>query len=151
MIHEMRLNREKNAAHPSIDRALFMHKDVDRGASEPFRGLHADDLFSFQRSLGIDRWRPGGIRTSVDRSGFDENAFQHPLLLRSSPSGANCSTIWSSTGNTSRNSGTLSIGSADVVGFYMFDSDLSSEHATANMSGNNMIDFASPSFMDFSF
>ncbi|KAI0492443.1 hypothetical protein KFK09_026716 [Dendrobium nobile] len=119
-------------------------------ASEPFRGVITDEIFSFQRSLGIDRRRPSGNRTFVDRSGFDVNAFQHPLLLRPSPSGETGNSIWPSAGSTSRNSGTLSFGSADLSHLYMFDSGLSSEHAAATLIANNLVGSAPP-FIDLSF
>ncbi|XP_020586141.1 E3 ubiquitin-protein ligase UPL1-like isoform X2 [Phalaenopsis equestris] len=119
-------------------------------ASEPFRRITADEIFSFQRSLGADRRRPSGNQNFVDRSCFDGNAFQHPLLLRPSLSGETGTSIWPSAGNTSRNSGALSVGSADLAHLYMFDSGLSTEHAASTLHGNNLVDSA-PHFIDFSF
>lgn len=120
-------------------------------ASEPFRGITTNDIISFQRSLGIDRRHPSGNRTSVDRSCFDGNAFQHPLLRRPSLSGETGTSNWPSAGNASRNSGALSFGSADLAHLYMFDSGVSSEHAAATLFGNNLVGSAPPSFIDFSF
>ncbi|KAG0451466.1 hypothetical protein HPP92_026406 [Vanilla planifolia] len=90
--------------------------------SEPSRGLSTDDLFSFHRSLGLDRRHQSG-RTYVDMSGFDGNAFQHPLLLRPSGSGDAGPSVWSSSGSLSRNLGLL-FGNSDVTNLYMFDSGL---------------------------
>ncbi|KAG0454478.1 hypothetical protein HPP92_023770 [Vanilla planifolia] len=117
--------------------------------SEPSRGLSTDDLFSFHRSLGLDRRHQSG-RTYVDMSGFDGNAFQHPLLLRPSGSGDAGPSVWSSSGSLSRNLGLL-FGNSDVTNLYMFDSGLHSEHAAANIFGNQLGGSAPPASIDFSF
>ncbi|PKA67035.1 E3 ubiquitin-protein ligase UPL1 [Apostasia shenzhenica] len=118
-------------------------------SSEPFRGVSTDDIFRFHRSLGVDRRRQSGSRTFVDRN-FDVNAFQHPLLLRSSQAGETSTSIWPSAGSSSRNSGALSVGGFDVAHLYMLDSGLPPENTSGTIFGNNLVGAAPSSLIDFS-
>lgn len=84
--------------------------------SEPFEGVNVDDLFGLRRTLGFERRRQ--TSRSFERSSTD-GGLQHPLLLRPPQSGD--APLWSSGGNVSRDSESLSGAGADVSHFYMFD------------------------------
>ncbi|KAI3466413.1 hypothetical protein Pfo_023076 [Paulownia fortunei] len=88
-------------------------------SAEPFEGVNVDDFFGIRRSFGFERRRQTN-RTSYERSLTEGNGLQHPLLLRPSRSGDSVS-IWSSGGNSSRDSEGLSAGNLDIAHFYMFD------------------------------
>jgi len=85
-------------------------------ASEPFEGVNVDDLFSLRRTLGFERRRQ--TSRPFDRTNTD-GGIQHPLLLRPSQSGN--ASLWSSGGNASRESESLTGGGIDISHFYMFD------------------------------
>ncbi|KAJ4982419.1 hypothetical protein NE237_033256 [Protea cynaroides] len=119
-------------------------------ASEPFQGVNVDDIFGLRRSSGAERRRQNGNRTLPERSGLDGSGFQHPLLLRPSHSGDSAS-LWSSSGNSSRDLEALSAGSFDVAHFYMFDAPvLPSEHGSATLFGDRLFGAAPPPLIDFS-
>ncbi|XP_010675966.2 E3 ubiquitin-protein ligase UPL1 isoform X2 [Beta vulgaris subsp. vulgaris] len=84
--------------------------------SEPFEGVNVDDLFGLRRTLGFERRRQ--TSRSFERNNTD-GGLQHPLLLRPPQSGD--PTLWSSGGNVSRDSESLSGAGVDVSHFYMFD------------------------------
>ncbi|XP_021771401.1 E3 ubiquitin-protein ligase UPL1-like isoform X1 [Chenopodium quinoa] len=84
--------------------------------SEPFEGVNVDDLFGLRRTLGFDRRRQ--TSRSFDRNNTD-GGLQHPLLSRPPQSGD--ASLWSSAGNVSRDSESLSGAGVDVSQFYMFD------------------------------
>ncbi|XP_042519571.1 E3 ubiquitin-protein ligase UPL1-like isoform X2 [Macadamia integrifolia] len=119
-------------------------------ASEPFQGVNVDDIFGLRRSSGAERRRQSGNRTFLERSGLDGGGFQHPLLLRPYQSG-DSSSLWSSSGNSSRDLEALSAGSFDVAHFYMFDAPvLPSEHGSATLFGDRLVGAAPPPLIDFS-
>ncbi|XP_068637077.1 E3 ubiquitin-protein ligase UPL1-like isoform X2 [Aristolochia californica] len=120
-------------------------------SAEPFHGVNVDDIFGYRRPLGVERRRPTGSRTFMERSGLEGTAFQHPLLLRPSQSGDPNFSLWSSAGNSSRDLEALSVGSFDVAHFYMFDAPvLPSEHAEATLFGDRLVGAAPPPLIDFS-
>ncbi|KAL9235242.1 hypothetical protein vseg_010019 [Gypsophila vaccaria] len=105
-------------------------------SSEPFEGVNVDDLFGFRSSLGLERRRQ--TSRSFERSNTED--LRHPLLLRPSQSGD--VSLWSSGGNMSRESESLSGGGIDVSHFYMFDApplpfDLGSASLFGNRSGGS--------------
>ncbi|KAK9673731.1 hypothetical protein RND81_12G185600 [Saponaria officinalis] len=113
--------------------------------SEPFEGVNVDDLFGFRSSLGLERRRQ--TSRSFERSNTE--GLQHPLLLR--PSQSSDVSLWSSGGNASRLSESLSSGGIDVSHFYMFDAaplpyDLGSVGLFGNRSGGS----APPPLTDYS-
>ncbi|XP_019051618.1 PREDICTED: E3 ubiquitin-protein ligase UPL1-like isoform X2 [Nelumbo nucifera] len=119
-------------------------------AAEPFQGVNVDDIFGIRRPLGVERRRQTGNRTFLERPGLDGSGFQHPLLLRPSQSGDPVS-LWSSSGNSSRDFEALSTGSFDVAHFYMFDAPvLPSEHVPATLFGDRFVGAAPPPLIDFS-
>ncbi|XP_051125493.1 E3 ubiquitin-protein ligase UPL1 isoform X2 [Andrographis paniculata] len=75
-------------------------------SAEAFEGVNVDDFFGIRRPFGFERRRQAN-RSSYERSGLEGNTLQHPLLLRPSNSGDLVS-IWSSAGNSSRDSEGLS-------------------------------------------
>lgn len=85
-------------------------------ASEPFEGVNVDDLFSLRRTLGFERRRQ--TSRPFERTNTD-GGVQHPLLSRPSQSGNG--SLWSSGGNVSRDSESLTGGGIDISHFYMFD------------------------------
>ncbi|KAG9448576.1 hypothetical protein H6P81_008541 [Aristolochia fimbriata] len=120
-------------------------------SAEPFHGVNVDDIFGYRRPLGVERRRPAGSRTFMERSGLEGTAFQHPLLLRPSQTGDPNFSLWSSAGNSSRDLEALSVGSFDVAHFYMFDAPvLPSEHAAATLFGDRLVGAAPPPLIDFS-
>lgn len=119
-------------------------------ASESFRGVNTDDIFRLHRPLGAERRRQTASRTSLDRSGLDGSAFQHPLLSRPSQSGDPISSIWSAAGNSSRDLEALSFGGFDVAHYYMFDSGHPSDHGAASVHGDHFVGAAPSALIDFS-
>ncbi|XP_068643121.1 E3 ubiquitin-protein ligase UPL1-like isoform X2 [Aristolochia californica] len=120
-------------------------------SAEPFHGVNVDDIIGYRRTLGVERRRPTGSRTFMERSGLEGTAFQHPLLLRQPQSADPNLSLWSSAGNSSRDLEALSVGSFDVAHFYMFDAPvLSSEHAAATLFGDRLVGAAPPPLIDFS-
>ncbi|KAL8462223.1 hypothetical protein ACS0TY_033325 [Phlomoides rotata] len=75
-------------------------------SAEAFEGVNVDDFFGIRRSFGFERRRQAN-RTSYERSITDGNGLQHPLLSRPSNSG-DLGSMWSSAGNSSRDSEGLS-------------------------------------------
>ncbi|EXB36051.1 E3 ubiquitin-protein ligase UPL1 [Morus notabilis] len=117
-------------------------------AAEPFEGVNVDDLFGLRRPLGFERRRQTG-RSSFERP-VAENAFQHPLLSRPSQTGDLVS-MWSSSGNASRDLEALSSGSFDVAHFYMFDAPvLPYDHAPSSLFGDRLGGAAPPPLTDYS-
>ncbi|XP_023540404.1 E3 ubiquitin-protein ligase UPL1-like isoform X1 [Cucurbita pepo subsp. pepo] len=117
-------------------------------AAEPFEGVNVDDLFGLRRPLGFERRRQTG-RSSFERSVVEVNGFQHPLLLRPSQSGDMVS-IWSSTGNSSRDLDTLSAGSYDTANFYVFDAPVFPyDHMANNLFGDRFGGTAPPPLADY--
>ncbi|OVA20116.1 Ubiquitin-associated domain/translation elongation factor EF-Ts [Macleaya cordata] len=120
-------------------------------AAEPFQGVNVDDIFGLRRPLGVDRRRQTGNRTLLERSGLDGGGFQHPLLLRPSQSGDPVISIWSSSGNSSRELETLQVGNFDAAHFYMFDAPvLPSDHASATLFGERSVGGPPPPLIDYS-
>ncbi|XP_038983602.1 E3 ubiquitin-protein ligase UPL1-like isoform X2 [Phoenix dactylifera] len=119
-------------------------------AAETFQGVDADDIYRLHIPLGMERRRPSSSRTFLDRSRLDGNAFQHPLLVRPSQSGEPVSSLWSASGNLSRDLEALSFGGFDVAHFYMLDAGLPSGHAAATMFGDRLVSAAPPPLIDFS-
>ncbi|KAL0353502.1 UNVERIFIED_CONTAM: E3 ubiquitin-protein ligase UPL1 [Sesamum angustifolium] len=106
-------------------------------SAEAFEGVNVDDFFGIRRSFGFERRRQAN-RTSYERSVTEGNGLQHPLLLRPSNSGDLVS-IWSSAGNSSRDSEGLSAGNLDVAHFYMFDAPvLPYDNAPTNLFGDRL-------------
>ncbi|KAJ4975986.1 hypothetical protein NE237_001092 [Protea cynaroides] len=119
-------------------------------ASEPFQGVNVDDIFGLRRPSGAERRRQNGNRTFLERSGLEGSGFQHPLLIRPYQSG-DSSSLWSSSGNSSRDLEALSAGSFDVAHFYMFDAPvLPSEHGSGSLFGDRLVGAAPPPLIDFS-
>ncbi|GAB4845935.1 E3 ubiquitin-protein ligase upl1 [Ancistrocladus abbreviatus] len=103
---------------------------IDVGG-EPFEGVNVDDLFGLRRPLGFEQ------RRQTSRANT-EAGLQHPLLSRPHQNGDMVS-MWSSGGNASRQSESLSGGSFDVAQFYMFDAPvLPYDHAPASLYGNRL-------------
>ncbi|KAI3456803.1 hypothetical protein Pfo_013466, partial [Paulownia fortunei] len=118
-------------------------------SAEAFEGVNVDDFFGIRRSFGFERRRQAN-RTSYERSVTDGNGLQHPLLLRPSNSGDLVS-IWSSAGNSSRDSEGLSAGNLDLAHFYMFDAPvLPYDNAPTNLFGDRLGGSAPPQLADFS-
>ncbi|KAK4575710.1 hypothetical protein RGQ29_026607 [Quercus rubra] len=118
-------------------------------AAEPFEGVNVDDLFGLRRPLGFERRRQTG-RSSFERSVAEVNGFQHPLLLRPSPSG-DLASMWSSGGNSSRDVEALSSGSFDVSHFYMFDAPvLPFDNVPSSLFGDRLGGAAPPPLTDYS-
>ncbi|KAL0306246.1 UNVERIFIED_CONTAM: E3 ubiquitin-protein ligase UPL2 [Sesamum radiatum] len=106
-------------------------------SAEAFEGVNVDDFFGIRRSFGFERRRQAN-RTSYERSVTEGNGLQHPLLLRPSNSGDLVS-IWSSAGNSSRDSEGISAGNLDVAHFYMFDAPvLPYDNAPTNLFGDRL-------------
>ncbi|XP_043690385.1 E3 ubiquitin-protein ligase UPL1-like isoform X2 [Telopea speciosissima] len=118
-------------------------------ASEPFQGVNVDDIFGLRRSSGAERRRQNGNRSFLERSGLDGGGFQHPLLLRPYQSG-DSSSLWSSSGNSSRDLEALSAGSFDVAHFYMFDAPVLPSDPSATLFGDRLVGAAPPPLIDFS-
>lgn len=117
-------------------------------APEPFEGVNVDDLFGLRRTFGFERRRQS--RTSFDRSGTDATGLQHPLLSRPSQSGDILS-MWSATGNSSRDLETLSSGNLDASHFYMFDAPvLPYDNAPSSLFSDRIGGSAPPPLADFS-
>ncbi|XP_038903258.1 E3 ubiquitin-protein ligase UPL1 isoform X2 [Benincasa hispida] len=117
-------------------------------AAEPFEGVNVDDLFGLRRPLGFERRRQTG-RSSFERSVVEVNGFQHPLLLRPSQSGDMVS-MWSSTGNASRDLDSLSAGSYDASNFYVFDAPVFPyDHMANNLFGDRFGGAAPPPLADY--
>ncbi|XP_026392926.1 E3 ubiquitin-protein ligase UPL1-like isoform X1 [Papaver somniferum] len=121
-------------------------------AAEPFQGVNVDDIFGLRRPLGVERRRQTANRTLLERSGgLDTGGFQHPLLTRPSQSGDPVSSVWSSSGNSSRDLESLQVGSFDAAHFYMFDAPvLTSDHASATLFGERSVGAPPPPLIDFS-
>lgn len=118
-------------------------------SAEAFEGVNVDDFFGIRRSFGFERRRQAN-RTSYDRSVTEGNGLQHPLLLRPSNPGDLVS-IWSSAGNTSRDSEGLSAGNLDLAHFYMFDAPvLPYDNVPTNLFGDRLGGSAPPQLADFS-
>lgn len=117
-------------------------------SAEAFEGVNVDDFFGIRRSFGFERRRQAN-RTSYERSGIEGNGLHHPLLLRPSNS-TDLVSIWSSAGNSSRDSDSLS-GNLDVAHFYMFDSPaLPYDNVHTNLFGDRLGGSAPSQIADFS-
>ncbi|XP_038984362.1 E3 ubiquitin-protein ligase UPL1-like [Phoenix dactylifera] len=108
-----------------------------------------DDISRLRRLLGIERRRQSS-RTFLSRSRLEGSAFQHPLLVRPSQLGEPVASLWSASGNSSRDLEASSFGGFDVAHFYMLDAGLPSEHAVATMFGDRLVGTAPPPLIDFS-
>ncbi|KAH6778608.1 LOW protein: E3 ubiquitin ligase-like protein [Perilla frutescens var. frutescens] len=118
-------------------------------SAEAFEGVNVDDFFGIRRSFGFERRRQAN-RTSYERSVTEGNGLQHPLLSRPSNSGDLVS-MWSSAGNSSRDSEGLSAGNLDLAHFYMFDAPvLPYDNAPTNLFGDRLGGSAPPQLADFS-
>ncbi|KAL8033396.1 hypothetical protein ABFX02_13G156500 [Erythranthe guttata] len=118
-------------------------------SAEAFEGVNVDDFFGIRRSLGFERRRQAN-RTSYDRSVTEGTGLQHPLLLRPSNPGDLVS-IWSSAGNSSRDSEGLSAGNLDLAHFYMFDAPvLPHDNVPTNLFGDRLGGSAPAQLADFS-
>ncbi|KAK4487432.1 hypothetical protein RD792_005935, partial [Penstemon davidsonii] len=118
-------------------------------SAEPFEGVNVDDFFGIRRSFGFERRRQSN-RTSYERSVSEGNGLQHPLLSRPSHSG-DLDSIWSSVGNTSRNTEGLSAGNIDAAHFYMFDAPvLPFDYASSPLFRDLLGGSAPPPLADFS-
>ncbi|KAH9607668.1 hypothetical protein KSS87_011637, partial [Heliosperma pusillum] len=107
--------------------------------SEPFQGVNVDDLFGFTSTLGLERRRQ--TSRSFDRSNA-EGGFQHPLLLR--PTQLGDVSLWSSGGNASRESESLSH-------FYMFDTPpITYDLGSASLFGDRSGGSGPPPLTDYS-
>nr|XP_010929052.1 E3 ubiquitin-protein ligase UPL1 isoform X2 [Elaeis guineensis] len=108
-----------------------------------------DDISRLRRLLGIERRRQSS-RTFLSRSRLEGSAFQHPLLVRPSQLGEPVASMWSASGNSSRDLEALSFGGFDGAHFYMLDAGLPSEHAAATVFGDRLVGTAPPPLIDFS-
>lgn len=118
-------------------------------SAEAFEGVNVDDFFGIRRSFGFERRRQAN-RTSYERSVTDGTGLQHPLLSRPSNSG-DLGSMWSSAGNSSRDSEGLSAGNLDLAHFYMFDAPvLPYDNAPTNLFGDRLGGSAPPQLADFS-
>ncbi|WOL17494.1 E3 ubiquitin-protein ligase [Canna indica] len=117
-------------------------------AEDPFQGLDSDDLYHLPRPFSIERSRQSSNRT-YELSRLDVAAFQHPLLVRPSPSGELLSSLWSTNGSSSRNlnSSFAGFGSSHLS---IFDTTVPSEHAAAAIFGDRLDGAAPPHLIDFS-
>lgn len=117
-------------------------------SAEAFEGVNVDDFFGIRRSFGFERRRQ--TNRTYERSVTEGNGLQHPLLSRPSNSGDLVS-MWSSAGNSSRDSEGLSAGNLDLAHFYMFDAPvLPYDNAPTNLFGDRLGGSAPPQLADFS-
>ncbi|XP_009793112.1 E3 ubiquitin-protein ligase UPL1 [Nicotiana sylvestris] len=116
---------------------------------ETIEGWNVDDLFGLRRTFGFERRRQP-TRNSLEHSATEVTGLQHPLLLRPSQSGDSAS-VWSSLGNSSRDSEAISAGRLDVARFYTFDSPvLSFDSAPSSLFSDRHSGAAAPPLADFS-
>lgn len=114
--------------------------------SEPFEGVNVDDLFGLRRTLGFERRRQ--TSRSFDRNNTD-GGLQHPLLSRPPQSGD--ASLWSSGGNVTRDSESLSGAGVDVSQFYMFDNPpFLYDFGPASLFGDRSGGTAPPPLTDYS-
>ncbi|CAN4102607.1 unnamed protein product [Withania somnifera] len=116
---------------------------------ETIEGWNVDDLFGLRRTFGFERRRQT-TRNSLEQSVTEVTGLQHPLLLRPSHSG-DAAPVWSSLGNSSRDSEALSAGRLDVARFYTLDSPaLPFDSAPSSLFGDRLSGAAPPPLADFS-
>ncbi|KAK4341923.1 hypothetical protein RND71_037739 [Anisodus tanguticus] len=116
---------------------------------ETIEGWNVDDLFGLRRTFGLERRRQT-TRNSLEQTVTEVTGLQHPLLLRPSQSG-DSGPVWSSLGNSSRDSEALSAGRLDVARFYTFDSPvLPFDSAPSSLFSGRLSGAAPPRLADFS-
>ncbi|KAH0671499.1 hypothetical protein KY290_026845 [Solanum tuberosum] len=115
---------------------------------ETIEGWNVDDLFGLRRTFGFERRRQ--TTRNLEQSVTEVTGLQHPLLLRPSQPG-DSAPVWSSLGNSSRDSETLSAGRLDVARFYTFDSPvLPFDRAPSSIFSDRLGGAAPPPLADFS-
>lgn len=116
---------------------------------ETIEGWNVDDLFGLRRTFGFERRRQT-TRNSLEQSVSEVTGLQHPLLLRPSQSG-DSAPVWSSLGNSSRDSEALPAGRLDVARFYTFDSPvLPFDSVPSSLFSDRLSGAAPPPLADFS-